>query len=82
MRRRKKGSLSEDEAVMAMRRGAVLKLLHAYGRGYEYYVVPHTGVNGGHVHRKDAEKILKRVDVHAHDDGLFPDSPQSWKLGA
>jgi hypothetical protein len=82
MRRRKRGSLSEDEAVMAMRRGAVLKLLHAYGRGYEYYVVPHTGVNGGHVHRKDAEKILKRVDVRAHDDGLFPDSPQSWKLGA
>jgi hypothetical protein len=69
-------SLSESRALDHMRKGARLMLLHSYGNGLEYYVVP-----GGHVHRKEAEKILQRPDITVFDDGLFPGSPQSWKVG-
>lgn len=44
--------------------------------GKAYYVVP-----GGYLESKDAEKIIARPDVHAWDDGLFPNCEQSWKLG-
>ena len=70
-------SLSEANALDRMRKGARLTLLHGYGRGLEYYVIP-----GGHIHRKDAEKILERPDIIVFDDGLFPGSPQSWKMGS
>lgn len=44
--------------------------------GKAYYVVP-----GGYLEPSDAEKIIARPDVHAYDDGLFPNCEQSWKLG-
>jgi hypothetical protein len=44
--------------------------------GQAYYVVP-----GGRLDSRDAVKIISRPDVHAFDDGLFPNAPQSWKLG-
>jgi hypothetical protein len=69
-------SLKLSEAENKMRTGSVLRLLHSYGRGLQYYLVP-----GGHVERKDAEKIIARPDVISMNDGLFPDSPQSWKMG-
>ena len=69
--------LSETKALDRMRTGSRLTLMHTYGRGLEYYVVP-----GGHVNRRDAEKILERPDIIVFDDGLFPGSPQSWKISA
>ena len=53
-----------------------LVLLNTFGGPQEYYVMP-----GGHVDRKVAQAILARPDVKVFDDGLFPDSPQSWRLG-
>jgi hypothetical protein len=44
--------------------------------GRSYFVVP-----GGYVEPKDALKIITREDVHAYNEGLFPDCIQSWRLG-
>lgn len=52
-----------------------LMLMHTPA-GLFYFVVP-----GGPIERSDAEKIITRPDVHAFDDGLFPGSTQSWKIG-
>lgn len=70
-------SLTLSKAVDLLRhKGTRLVLLNSFGGLQEYYVVP-----GGHVARKDAQVILARPDVKVYDDGLFPDSPQSWQLG-
>jgi hypothetical protein len=44
--------------------------------GQAFYVVP-----GGPVKLDDAIKIISRPDVLLFDDGLFPNAPQSWRLG-
>ena len=43
--------------------------------GPEWFVVP-----GGRVRSDDAAKIIARPDVAPHDNGMFPDIKQSWKL--
>jgi hypothetical protein len=44
--------------------------------GASYFIVP-----GGRLHDGDAEKILKRIDLIAFEDGLFPGNSQCWRLG-
>jgi hypothetical protein len=44
--------------------------------GPRWYIVP-----GGLVSDATAEKILARPDVHVFDDGLFPNNPQSYRIG-
>lgn len=56
------------------RSGARLMLMKA-NDGDHFYIVP-----GGRVDRSDAQEILNRPDVITFDDGLFPNSPQSWRL--
>lgn len=55
-----------------------LMLMHSNRPGEEhaYYIVP-----GGYVSRDIAEAIIARDDVRPMNDGLLPDSPQSWVLG-
>jgi hypothetical protein len=44
--------------------------------GPRWFVVP-----GGLVSDATAEKILARPDVHVFDDGLFPNNPQTYRIG-
>jgi len=46
----------------------------AFGR--TYHLEP-----GGRIGEKTAAAILRRLDVHPVNDGLFPGHPQSWELG-
>lgn len=64
-------------ALDAMRSGSTLMLLHdnTSASGLCYCVVP-----GGRVGDKDAAFIIRRDDVVSSGDGLFPDTPQTWKL--
>ena len=53
------------------------RLMQMHGRnGPEFYVVP-----GGRLDERDARQILKRPDIKAFDDGLFPGCPPQWRLG-
>jgi hypothetical protein len=44
--------------------------------GLRWYIVP-----GGAVSDQTAKKILARPDVHVFDDGLFPNNPQTFRIG-
>jgi hypothetical protein len=68
--------LGEKRALELLRRSDHRIVLMHTPEGQAYYVVP-----GGRISSRDAVKIIGRPDVHAFDDGLFPNAPQSWKLG-
>ena len=44
--------------------------------GFAHYVVP-----GGYVEPGVAEKIKAHPQVHAGEDGLFPGTDQTWRMG-
>ena len=72
----KKQSLTEWDALKLLRQpDHLLQLMHTKG-GQEFFVMP-----GGPVTKETAQKILGRPDVQPFESGLFPDCPQSWKLG-
>lgn len=56
------------------RNGTRMMIMHA-SDGDHFYIVP-----GGRVDRGAAQKILQRPDIMEFDDGLFPGSPQSWRM--
>jgi hypothetical protein len=77
MRNRDRKTLPLKKALDLLRQnGHLLMLMHEWGGGQEYYIIP-----GGHVDRKDAETILARPDVFPSHDGLFPESSQTWRMG-
>lgn len=65
------------KALEHMSRGAVLALMHdnSVPGGKSYCVLP-----GGRVRGEAAASIIKRGDVVSTNDGLFPETPQTWKF--
>lgn len=65
------------KALEHMSRGAVLSLMHdnSVPGGKSYCVLP-----GGRVRGEAAASIIKRGDVVSSDDGIFPNTSQTWKL--
>lgn len=77
MKQPRNQKLSFQRAIDKMALGAKLMLMHdpkADG-GQSYYLVP-----GGPVHSEIAHKLIAHATVRCNDDGLFPDSPQSWSV--
>jgi hypothetical protein len=69
-------TINERMAAELLRDGRRrLMKMHTPG-GPCWFIVP-----GGLVSDATAEKILARPDVHVFDDGLFPNNPQSYRIG-
>ena len=62
------------KSISYLERGSRLMIMNATD-GKHFYIVP-----GGRVEHDTAQKIIDREDVIVFDDGLFPGSPQSWKI--
>jgi hypothetical protein len=58
--------------------GARLVLVHSRDPSNDgYFILP----DGCRVAKATAEVIIGGPDVQPYDQGLFPDQPQSWRLG-
>jgi hypothetical protein len=70
-------SLSRKKALAALSRGARLILMHdnESPTGKSYFVVP-----GGKVDETIANEFMRRPDVCAGSDGLFPGCDQTWRF--
>jgi hypothetical protein len=68
-------SLKQALALLRQSKHHRIVLMHTQ-EGQAYFVVP-----GGRLDTRDAIKIISRFDVAAYDEGLFPNAPQSWKMG-
>lgn len=71
------GYLSEFRALDAMGTGAKLMLIHDLKSktGKSFYIVP-----GGPVESEVAEKLIARPNIQSNNDGLLPETPQSWSI--
>jgi hypothetical protein len=68
--------LNEHAALNLLRQPDHSLVLMHTKVGQEFFVMP-----GGPVTKEVALKIIERVDVQPHDNGLLDGHPQSWKLG-
>jgi hypothetical protein len=69
--------LNERVALELLReRGRRLMRMHTPD-GLRWFVVP-----GGLVSDQTAKKIVARPDARIFDDGLFPNNPQSYRIGS
>jgi hypothetical protein len=68
--------ISERNAAELLRDGRRRLMKMHTPDGPRWFIVP-----GGLVSDATAEKILARPDVHVFDDGLFPNNPQSYRIG-
>lgn len=71
-------SLSLNNAELLLRRpGTKLMMMHTNDpkEPMAYYILP-----GGYISASIAEKLIARPDVVPNQDGLLPDTTQSWQL--
>jgi hypothetical protein len=68
--------LSFDNAMMLMHRKDTRLAKMNTMNGPQWMIFPH----GGYVKPEDAEKILKRPDIHGQKDCLFPGLDQTYRM--
>ena len=77
--RRRRQRKREENRIALLRRelqrpGARLVLEHSVKPGHRFFIVP----GGLRVTNSEAEALIRRKLVRAHDRGLFADTFQSW----
>jgi hypothetical protein len=69
--------LKSDKAADLMRQGSRLVQMHnGPEKGISWFVVP-----GGEINADTAAAIIRRPDVEARYDALFPGMSQTWRMG-
>jgi hypothetical protein len=69
--------LTPGRAIDILHKGGRLMVMHG-GLGREWLILP----DGFRVKPSDAQRIVRRPDIVASNDGLFPGHHQTWRRRA
>jgi hypothetical protein len=76
-----------DQAVILMHHKGTRLMQMNTAHGLQWFVLSldarrrrKSSSHGGRIKSEDAEKILKRPDIRAQEDGLFPGHSQTYRM--